>query len=66
MQSERFSLNKLDYIAILKGLLITLLGAALTYLSEYVTKLDFGDYTPIVLTGFALLVNTIRKYITGK
>ena len=40
MESKRFSLNKQDLISIAKGLGITLAGAALTYLSEAIVKID--------------------------
>lgn len=66
MESKQFTLNKTDFIAIGKGLLITLGGALLTYLSEVVTQINFGGYTPIVLTVWALLINVARKYVTGK
>lgn len=66
MQSKRFTLNKADLISLGKGLLITLAGAALTYLSENVAKMDFGEMTPLVVALFALVVNFCRKFLAGK
>ena len=66
MNSPRFTLNKIDLIAIGKGLLITLGGATLTYLTQIVTNSNFGVYTPIVMTAWALFVNVVRKYVGGK
>ena len=50
----------------LKGLLITMTGAACTYLTSFLTATDFGVYTPIIMTGWALVVNLVRKYIGGE
>jgi hypothetical protein len=66
MESKQFSLNKADLISMLKGLLITMAGAACTYLTSYLTATDFGVYTPVVMTGWALIVNLVRKYIGGE
>ena len=66
MESKPFKLNKADLISMLKGLLITLAGAACTYLTSYITATDFGMYTPLVMTGWAFIVNLVRKYIGGE
>jgi len=62
--TERFNLTSYDWKSLLIGLGITLLGAGLTYLSEAVTKVDFGVYTPLIMTVWAFLVNAIRKFIS--
>ncbi len=64
IKSPRWQLIQKDIRSLLIGLGITLLGAGLTYLSEYVAKADFGVYTPLMVTGWALIVNIIRKWIT--
>lgn len=64
--SPKFSLNKEDLKSLWRGLLITLAGAALVYISEVLPKLDFGNYGPILVPFAALLVNIGRKYIAGK
>jgi len=66
MKSKKYTLNKADLLSIAKGLTITLSGAALTYISEVVAKTDFGDFSPIAVAVFALLVNIGRKFIGGK
>ena len=40
-------------------------GALLTYLSEFVTKGDFGQWTPVIMTLWAIFVNASRKFLTG-
>jgi hypothetical protein len=65
-ESKRFTLNKEDLSSLFRGLVITMLGAGLTYLTEAVAKVDFGVYTPLVVPAFALLVNFVRKFVAGK
>ncbi|MEK9207162.1 MAG: hypothetical protein AAB922_01680 [Patescibacteria group bacterium] len=64
--SPRFSLMSEDVVSLLKGLAITMAGAGLTYLTEYVGKMSFGQYTPIIVAMFSLVVNVIRKWLTEK
>jgi hypothetical protein len=60
-----FGFNKADFISLGKGVVITLLGALLTYLSSFIAGHDFGTWTPIIMTIWALVVNTVRKSIDG-
>ncbi len=62
--SKRFQLNSIDWAKIGKGLLIVLAGSALTYLTELIGKINLGEWTPLVVTGWSLLVNIIRKWLT--
>lgn len=57
--------GKQDAIALLKGLLITMGGAGLTYLGSYLSGHDFGAYTPIVVVIGSFLVNFGRKAADG-
>jgi hypothetical protein len=65
MQSAKFTLNSSDLVAIGKGLLIALAGAAATYLAGTVSKLDFGNYTLIVAALVSTIVNLLRKFAAG-
>ena len=56
-------LTKTDLIALGKGLIITVIGAVLTYGTQWVSGMDFGVYTPWIVTGWAFVVNVVRKYI---
>lgn len=60
--SNSFSLSKEDAISLLKGLGIAVGGAALTYLTTYVTGANFGPYTPVVVALWSVIVNAARKY----
>lgn len=61
-----YGLNKADLEAIGKGLLIALVGAAVTYGSSVVTKVDFGVYTPLVVAFWSVVANAIRKVADGQ
>lgn len=61
--SKRFSLNSEDTKKILIGLGVALAGAALTYFSSVITQVDFGPWTPIVVAGFSVVANIVRKWI---
>lgn len=53
----------MDYKKVLRGLAIAVAGAVLTYLAQEIPHVDFGSYTPLVVAGFAALVNAGREYL---
>lgn len=63
MTSKQLSVSKEDLIKVGKGALIAGGSAILTYLTSAITSLDFGEYTPIVVAGFGILINFLRKFI---
>lgn len=66
MESRRFSLNGYDFSRILVGASVAMGGALLTYLSETVGQIEWGDWTPVVVALASILVNMGRKFIAGK
>jgi len=62
-ESERFDLNKRDGKKILKGFLIAIGGAALTFVAELIPGVNFGEWTPAVVALSACLVNLGRKLL---
>jgi len=46
---------------LVKGALIAGAGAAMAYMAEGLQGIDFGEWTPIVVAGFSVLVNAIRQ-----
>lgn len=62
--SKRFQLDAQDAKKIAVGLGVALAGAALTYFSEVITQIDFGSWTPVVVAGFSVLANVVRKWIS--
>ena len=66
-ESKQFTLNQGDVKSMAIGLAITAAGAALTYLADVIIpNLNFGVYGPAVVPALALVVNAIRKYVSGK
>ncbi|MCK9370235.1 hypothetical protein M0R04_10045 [Candidatus Dojkabacteria bacterium] len=57
-------LNSIDWKKIGTGALIAVIGALLTYLTQVVSGLDLGAFTPIVVSGWSILANITRKWIT--
>lgn len=62
--SERYALTVEDSQKIGKGLLIAIGGAALTYLSEMIPNVDFGQWTPVVVAAWSAVLNIARKYLS--
>jgi len=62
--SQRFQLNWNDMEKIGKGLLIALAGAALTYLTEQIPNIDLGEWTPIVVAIWSVIVNAAKKWLS--
>lgn len=62
--SERLSLNWSEVQSIGMGALLAAAGAALTYLTQYLANVDFGQYTPMVTAIGAVLINAARKWIS--
>lgn len=50
-----------DLIKVGKGALLAGGGAVLTYLIEIIPSVELGDWTPIVVAMFSVLLNVIRK-----
>jgi hypothetical protein len=65
MESKRWSLNKEDLKKIAIGAAMALIGALLSYLTEIVGQIDLGQWTPVVVSGWSILANVIRKLIAG-
>lgn len=65
MEQKAFSFDVVTLKKILKGFLITAGAAGLTYLLDYVSTVDFGVYTPLVMTLCAAGINAIREYVRG-
>ena len=63
MASLPFNLNLIDWQKIGKGLLIALAGAFLTYGTETIPGIDLGWLTPLVVAGWSVIVNLLRKWI---
>ena len=65
-ESPRYKLNKEDGFKIWKGGLIACGGAVLTYVSEVIPVIDWGEYKPIVVAMSGILINFAWKFLKGK
>lgn len=50
-----------DLKSIWKGALIATASALLTYATAYITGRNFGEWTPLVVAVWGIIVNTIKK-----
>jgi hypothetical protein len=63
--SNFLSLNKEDFKRIGMGAAVAVTGALLTYLSQVITTIDFGAYTPIIMAVWSVVANIVRKWLTN-
>ena len=52
-----------QWVKIGSGLLVASVGAMLTYLTETIPNIDFGEYAPFVTIFFSVIANIIRKWL---
>ena len=60
--SPAYSFSKEDARKIVKGFLIALTGAGLTYLANTIPNVNFGASTPIVVALFSAFVNAGLRF----
>ena len=65
MASPLYKLNAEDLKKIGVGALVAVAGALLTYLSETIANVDFGDMTPVVMALWSVIANVARKFLSN-
>ena len=65
MDSIKYTLNTTDLKKIGTGAMVATIGALLTYLTQVITQIDFGQWTPIVVAVYGVLANIVRKFLAG-
>ena len=62
--SPRWVLDKQDFKKIGVGALVAVVGALLTYVSQVMTGVDFGEWTPVIVAVWSVIANIGRKWVT--
>lgn len=61
--SKSFKINSLDWKKIGVGAGVAIVGALLTYVSSWITDVDFYGWTPIVVAVWSVIANIGRKWV---
>ena len=65
-ESKIGTLNKTDWKKIGKGLLIALGGTALTYITDLVSWIEWGEWKPLVVAASSIFINFGWKWLRGQ
>jgi len=63
--SQVGAMNSTDLKKIGKGLIIAVVGAVLTYGTETIPGVNLGSLTPIVVAGWSIVANFVRKWLSN-
>lgn len=66
MESKKYSFNKEDLRKIGIGALVAIGGALIPYLTEVLANFEFGKWAFIAAPLSAILLNTLRKWVSGQ
>ena len=64
--SKKYSLDKFDWKKVLIGAGVAGTGALLTYITQVVTNLEPGIWTPIIVSAWSIFANIVRKWLEGQ
>ena len=64
--SNKYTLDTFDWKKILVGAGIAVTGALLTYLTQVVTSLEPGIWTPFIVSAWSVVANIVRKWLDGQ
>lgn len=65
-KSKKYKLNKEDGLKILRGAMIAFGGCALTFATDMIPLVDWGDYSTIVVALSGVLINFGWKIWRGQ
>lgn len=60
---NQFNFTKENMIKIAKGAGIAVGGALLTYLAQFISDTDFGQWTPVVVALGGIVINAGREFL---
>jgi len=59
------NLSKANWVHVVKEAVVVGAAAGITHMSQYMSTADFGDMTPVVVAGWAVGINYLRKLYVG-
>jgi len=59
-----FSFKGINWSKVGIGAVVAIVGALLTYISQWLSGTDFGAYTPVVVAIWGVVVNIARKWLS--
>lgn len=62
--SPKFSFKGINWKKIGIWALMAIAGTLLTYVADLIPTIDFWVYTPLVVAGFSILSNIVRKWMS--
>lgn len=62
-KSEKYQLNKEDMSKIGKGAVIAIGGALLTYATEILPQIEWGEYSVLIMGASSVLINFAWKLL---
>lgn len=60
---NKFTFTKENLIKITRGAGIAVGGALLTYLAQFISDTDFGQWTPMIVSLGGILINAGREWL---
>jgi len=64
--SRQYEFNKEDIIKILKGAGIASAGALLTYVTDIIPLINWGEFKPIIVVISSIGINALWKLLQGQ
>lgn len=59
-----FTFKGINWGKVAAGAGVAIAGALLTYVTNWLTGLDFGASTPVVMSVWTIIANVVRKWVS--
>ncbi len=63
MNSPKYSLTKQDLLPLFKTLLALILGVVLTWMTQTIPNINFGEFSPVVTALFTMLIKVAQRWV---
>ena len=61
--SAKYKLDRADGAKILKGAIVAVLGALLTFLTDLLPRVELNEWSPLVMAVWSVVVNSALKFL---